>query len=185
MRAGRLVTLLLLLERHGRMTSAQLSTELEVSVRTVLRDIDELSSAGVPVYAERGPNGGFELLAGYRSDLAAPESWGPRRSRPGRPRRATVAITPEGRRLAAVLQLLQPIRLRPDDASHVELDHEHRIATFRMGPLEATARNVLTLGPEIEVLQPPALRERVADLALATAHRYRNGCDTALTPSGS
>ena len=148
-RAGRLVTLLLLLERRGRMTSMQLAAELDVSVRTVLRDIDELSSAGVPVYAVRGPSGGFELLDGFRSDLTATDSWGPRNPRPGRPRRATVTITAEGRRIAAVLQVLQPIRMRPGDTCDVPRNDRH-IATFRMGTLEATARNVLMLGPEID-----------------------------------
>ncbi|MFF3089782.1 helix-turn-helix transcriptional regulator [Streptomyces nojiriensis] len=69
MRADRLVSLVLLLRRHGRLTADTLARELQVSTRTVLRDIEALSAAGVPVYAERGRHGGFELLPGFRTEL--------------------------------------------------------------------------------------------------------------------
>ncbi|MBP2327146.1 putative DNA-binding transcriptional regulator YafY [Kibdelosporangium banguiense] len=69
MRADRLVSLVLLLRQHGRLSATALSRELEVSTRTVLRDIEALSAAGVPVYAERGRHGGFALLPGFQSEL--------------------------------------------------------------------------------------------------------------------
>lgn len=69
MRADRLISMLMLLQSHGRLTADQLASELEVSVRTIHRDVIALSTAGIPVYCERGPGGGISLMESYRTTL--------------------------------------------------------------------------------------------------------------------
>lgn len=170
-RAGRLVSLLLILQDGGRVTASRLAEELQVSERTVLRDIDELSGAGVPVYATRGPGGGFQLLEGFHTQLTPP---GPTSTvdRRGNSRRARVRITPEGRRLAAVLQVLPPLRVSRqvarDAAGWIE-------ATFRIRSTEGTIIDLLSLGPDVEVLAPADLREAVAHRVRHTARLYATG----------
>lgn len=69
MLASRLLSILMLLQARGRVSARELAAEFEVSVRTIHRDIDQLSAARIPVYAERGRSGGFALMDGYRTKL--------------------------------------------------------------------------------------------------------------------
>ena len=161
---------MLILQQRGRATAAELAERLEVTERTVMRDIDALSGAGVPVFAVRGPGGGFQLIDGYDPGLTSPSDWRPRERRAGRPRRATVRISVEGRRLAALLGRLQPLRVKRDVPAGVD---GWLTATFRLESIESAAIDVLSLGPEIEVVEPPELRERVADASRRIADLYR------------
>jgi len=69
MRASRLLSILILLQLRVRLTAQELAEEFEVSIRTIYRDIEELGAAGIPIYADRGPGGGFQLVDGYRTRL--------------------------------------------------------------------------------------------------------------------
>ena len=185
-RASRLVGLLGLLQARGRMTAGQLAAELEVSPRTVLRDIEALGAAGIPVYAVRGSQGGFELLAGFRSDLPAAAAGPARSPGPGRPAtggprggangprrgganglRARVRLSPHGRRLAALLGRPPGVRVRR--SPHVVAGREDWVeAWVRIEP-EIGLLDMLALGTEVEVLHPPELRAAIREAATQIA----------------
>ncbi len=69
MKADRLISILMLLQIHNQLTAKELSKQLEVSIRTIYRDVESLSSLGIPVYADRGINGGIKLLGDYKTSL--------------------------------------------------------------------------------------------------------------------
>jgi predicted DNA-binding transcriptional regulator YafY len=174
-RAGRLVELLGLLQARGRMTTGQLASELEVSQRTVLRDIEALGAAGIPVYAVRGSLGGFQLLDGFRSDLPP--------AAPGRAvaaasgGRARVRLSPRGRRLAALLGRPAGIRFRT--SPHVIAGREDWAeAWVRIESVDAAVLDLLALGPEVEVVHPPELRARVREAARRIADLHGAGPET-------
>ena len=189
MRASRLMTLVSLLQSRGRMSTTELAAALEVSPRTVLRDLDALGSAGIPVYAARGRHGGFALLDGFTSELpgirrpparptpgSASGTADGRASGPtGGTLRALIRISSRGRRLAALLGRPDGLRLRRQQ--HVPADGGPELpgrgggqagdredwveAWIRFETTEGAVLDLLALGPEVEVLQPPELRSEL------------------------
>lgn len=69
MKADRLISILMLLQIHKKLTANELAQRLEVSVRTIYRDVESLSSVGIPIFSDRGTNGGIELLGDYKTSL--------------------------------------------------------------------------------------------------------------------
>jgi len=164
MRASRLVGLLSLLQSRGRMSTQQLASELEVSQRTILRDIEALSTAGIPVYSVRGRLGGFELLDGFTSELPGPWYRPDRRPAGANVQRARIRLSPRGRRLAALLGRPAGLRMRrsprPEGAPG-----DWAEAWVRVDSADATVLDMLALGAEAEVVHPADLRARVAETA--------------------
>ncbi|MFG3039393.1 helix-turn-helix transcriptional regulator [Streptomyces sp. NPDC048330] len=152
MRADRLVSLVLLLRQRGRLTAETLAHELEVSTRTVLRDIEALSAAGVPVYAERGRHGGFALMPGFRTELT------------GLNHDETLALLAAGSGRGE-----QVFGLGPALASALRkvvdaLPESHRVTA------SDAARRFL-VDPETDLLSRKALSDEVAGAAMAEVRR--------------
>jgi biotin operon repressor len=174
-RASRLVGLLGLLQARGRMSAAQLAGELEVSQRTILRDIEALGAAGIPVYAVRGCQGGFELLDGFHSDL--PAAARPRQPGAGAGMRARIRLSPRGRRLAVLLGRPAGMRARRSASPAPSGREGWTEAWVRLGSIDAAVLDLLALGAEAEVIHPPELRAMVAATAsrIAALHSGESG----------
>ena len=153
--------MLRLLQARGRMSAKDLARELEVSERTVFRDVEALSGAGVPVYAVRGRLGGFELLAPIREDLPV---LGPGSGAQGRSHvlRARVRLSPQGQQLAAVLGRPAGVRIRRN-ATPVEGREDWVEASVRIDSVAAAVPEMLALGAEVEILYPVELRGMLRD----------------------
>ena len=151
------------------MSAPSLARELEVSVRTILRDIESLSGAGVPVYSVRGSDGGFELLDGYTTGLARREVWaapGPAR------RRVAVRVSSEGLRTATLVG--RPLRIRRRPSWQPARGREEWVeATLLVDSLDDARLAMLNLGAEVEVVSPPEFRDMIVNEARAITEIYR------------
>jgi predicted DNA-binding transcriptional regulator YafY len=169
MRASRLVGLLGLLQARGKMTASQLAGELEVSQRTILRDIEALNLAGFPIYTVRGSRGGFELLAGFTSTLPASS---PGRSPVGpaadQEHRALLRISAHGRRIAALTGRPDALRMRRGSRDGFGRDGWAQ-AWISIESADAVIGDVLALAGEAELIHPADLRRRVQATALQIA----------------
>lgn len=163
------------------MSTRQLAAELEVCERTVLRDIEALSTAGIPVYATRGRHGGFELMDGFSSDLVS----GRRRGEaPPGPlaavdgvQRALIRLSPRGRRLAALLGRPAGLHIRRHPAPARAADPAAGPADWveawmRIDSPDTAVPDLMALGAEVEVVRPPELRAQVAQIARQIAARH-------------
>ena len=161
MSARRLLSLLLLLQNGGRVTAGELARRLEVSERTVLRDLDRLGSAGVPVYAVRGCRGGFELLDTFDHEVPALPSGIVAPA--GRLRRVRVRLSPAALQLALVQGRPEAWRARPGAEPHPDRPSWVE-GSFRFPSYEVAAQELLALGADVEVLLPVELRRTMAAL---------------------
>jgi predicted DNA-binding transcriptional regulator YafY len=160
-----------LLQTRGRMTARQLAGHLEVSQRTIIRDIEALSSAGIPVYAVRGCRGGFELLDGFSSDLPAAGYRRDRASPGARPQRARVRLSPRGRRLAALTGRPAGVRIRRN-VPPAPGREDWAEASVRIDSIGSAVLDMLALGAEVEVLDPAELRAQVGETARKLAELH-------------
>ncbi len=170
MRAGRLLNLLVVLQNSGRITAGELARWLEVSERTVLRDIEVLSGAGVPVVGVRGPNGGFELLDTFNQSVPSlPRGLTAAR---GQVRRVRVRLAPTALQLALVSgkpagwRPRSNVEPRPGRADWME-------GSFRFDSYDTAVHELLALGPDVEVVLPVELRETMAAIGRRISRLHR------------
>ncbi len=169
MRAGRLLSVLLILQSEGRVTAAELARRLEVSERTVLRDLTELGATGVPVYAVRGPGGGFALLDTFAQDVPAVPTGLP--AERGRIRRVRVRVSPAALQRARVTGRPEGWRPRPDpEPSGTRPDWVE--GSFRFLSYDDALTELVALAPDVEVLLPVELRAAMADLGRRIAEQH-------------
>jgi predicted DNA-binding transcriptional regulator YafY len=162
------------------MTAAQLSAELEVSQRTILRDIEALNSAGFPIYAIRGSRGGFELLDGFSRELqrSSPASR-PASAVPGQDPRALIRLSARGRRMAILTGRPAGLRVRRGGRPVPGREGWYE-AWIQVESADAVISDVLALGADAELIQPSDLRRRIRDIAGRIAEL--NGGPTVYAP---
>lgn len=152
------------------MTARELAERLEVSERTVLRDIDVLSGSGVPVYAVRGPGGGFALLDTF--DHSFPPVASHLTAGDGRIRRVRVRLAPNALQVAQLSGRPDGWRARPTAAAPDDRP-DWVEGSFRYTSPEVVLRDLAALGADVEVLLPVELRRAMADFASTLAARHR------------
>jgi len=147
------------------MTAAQLAAELEVSQRTILRDIEALNSAGFPVYALRGSRGGFELLDGFSRELprSGPASRHAVRAG-GQDQWALIRLSARGRRMALLTGRPAGLRIRRSGRPVPGRDGWFD-ARIRFESADTVISDVLALGADAELVQPSDLRRRIRQTA--------------------
>lgn len=150
------------------MTASDLAAELEVSQRTVLRDIEALGSAGIPVYPVRGKLGGFELIEGFTSDLPGTRLHHRPPAPAARATRATIWLSPRGRRLAVLLGRPAGVKIRKSAAPAARRDGWVQ-AWIPVESADDTVADMLALGAEAELIDPPELRAKIREAALRIA----------------
>jgi predicted DNA-binding transcriptional regulator YafY len=165
MRAARLIKMVLLLQTRRAMTGAELAAELEVSERTVSRDVLALSEAGVPVYADRGRSGGYRLVGGYRTRLTGI----------GRSEAEALFLSgvPRALRDMGLADAASAARLKVSAALLPELSDAHRSAAQRFH-LDAPG---WWQPPEEPPKQLPALAEAVWDDRTVRMRYRRRGTE--------
>lgn len=170
MRAGRLLRLVLMLQDGRRHTAGALADELQVSQRTVLRDLDALSAAGVPVYATRGPSGGFQLLDTFeRTVQTVPAGLTAAR---GQLRRVRVRLAPTALQLALVHGRPDGWRPRPEPTPAPDRP-DWIEGSFRFDSYDTAIAELLALGPDVEILLPVELRATMAAVGRRIARLHR------------
>ncbi len=159
------------MQNSGRITAGELARRLEVSERTVLRDIEALSGAGVPVYGVRGPRGGFELLDTFRQVVPALP---PALSVPqGQLRRVRVRLAPAALQLALVTGKPEGWRPRPDAGSPPAGRGCWVEGSFRFASYDAAVHELLALGADVEVVLPVELRRTMAAIGRRMARLHQ------------
>ena len=159
MRADRLLRILLTLQSQGRLTAEALAERMEVSVRTIQRDMDALSTAGVPVYARRGGGGGWELMPGYRAGLTGLTGDDAVAIMAGRPPRLLEELGVDLRDDSALLKLLAA--LTPEARGLAERAQQR--IHIDLAPWGAKARPV----EQLQLLQQAAWEDRLVRIRYA------------------
>lgn len=159
MRADRLLKILLTLQSQGRVTAETLAARMEVSTRTIQRDMDALGAAGVPVYAVRGGGGGWELVAGYRTGLTGLTGDDAVAMMAGRPPRVLQELGIDIRDDSALLKLLAALT---PEARDVASRAQERIYVD-LAPWGAAPRPLV----QLQLLQQAAWQDRVARIRYA------------------